>query len=171
MGSATELTAMAPEMLSLDNVTTLQFATWMVTIVPIWFVAMTLYQRIHASRDVASAKRAWFFAGLLEYPGMAFIGAALGMFARVCYPTVDPEIGLPLLIRDVLPVGATGLVPAAYFAAIMSTADSYLLATVGNLVDDIFGRFVAPSSSERSLLILSRVLILAVGFGSVTFAL
>ena len=160
--------SLPPEMLSLDNVTALQFATWMVTIVPIWFVAMTLYQRIHASRDVATAKRAWFFAGLLEYPGMAFIGAALGMFSRVCYPTADPEMGLPLLIRNVLPVG---LVLAAYFAAIMSTADSCLLASVGNLVDDIFRRFVAPSSSERSLLALSRVATLAVGFGSVVFAL
>jgi len=163
--------SLPPEMLSLDNVTVLQFATWMVTIVPIWFVAMTLYQRIHASRDVATAKRAWFFAGLLEYPGMAFIGATLGMFARVCYPTVDPEMGLPLLIRDVLPVGATGLVLAAYFAAIMSTADSCLLASVGNMVDDIFRRFVAPASSERSLLVLSRIATLAIGFGSVAFAL
>jgi len=163
--------ALPPEFFSLSNVTALQVVTWMVTIVPIWFVAMTLYQRIHASKNAATAKRAWFMAGLLEYPAMAFIGATLGMFARVLYPAADPEMGLPFLIRDVLPVGATGLVLAAYFAAIMSTADSCLLASVGNLVDDIFGRHVAPSSSERSLLVLSRVLTLVVGFGSVAFAL
>ncbi len=164
-------TALPPEYFSLTNVTGLQVATWMVTIVPIWFVAMTLYQRIHASRDVATAKRAWFVAGLLEYPAMAFIGATLGMFARVLFPTADPEMGLPLLIRDVLPVGATGLILAAYFAAIMSTADSCLLASVGNLVDDIIGTHIAPATSERSMLTLSRVLTLIVGFGSVGFAL
>ncbi len=163
--------ALPPEFFSLSNISALQVVTWMVTIVPIWFVAMTLYQRIHASKDVATARRAWFMAGLLEYPAMAFIGAILGMFARVLYPLADPEMGLPLLIRDVLPVGATGLVLAAYFAAIMSTADSCLLASVGNLVDDIFRRHIAPSSSERSLLVLSRALTLAVGFGSVGFAL
>lgn len=163
--------ALPPEFFSLGNVTPIQLATWMVTIVPIWFVAMTLYQRIHASKDATTARRAWFMAGLLEYPAMAFIGATLGMFARVVHPAADPEMGLPLLIRDVLPVGATGLVLAAYFAAIMSTADSCLLASVGNLVDDIFGRHVAPSSSEQSLLTLSRVLTLVVGFGSVVFAL
>lgn len=163
--------SLPPEYFSLGNVTALQFATWMITIVPIWFVAMTLYQRIHASRDVATARKAWFIAGLLEYPGMAFIGAALGMFARVLYPAVDPEMGMPMLIRDVLPIGATGLVLAAYFAAIMSTADSCLLASVGNLVDDILGRHVAPSTSERSLLGISRLLTLVVGFGSVAFAL
>jgi SSS family solute:Na+ symporter len=164
-------TALPAEFFTLGNVTGKQFATWMVTIVPIWFVAMTLYQRIHASRDTATAQKAWFMAGLLEYPAMAFIGAILGVFARVLYPAADPEMGLPLLIRDVLPIGATGLVLAAYFAAIMSTADSCLLASVGNLVDDIVGRHVAPAASERSLLVLSRALTLVVGFGSVAFAL
>jgi SSS family solute:Na+ symporter len=172
VGGMAGLRASLPvEFFSLSNVSGLQIATWMVTIVPIWFIAMTLYQRIHASRNVATARRAWFLAGLLEYPAMAFMGATLGMFARVLYPNVDPEMGLPLLVRDVLPVGATGLVLAAYFAAIMSTADSCLLASVGNLIDDILGRHVISSSSEQTLLRLSRVLTLVVGFGSVTFAL
>jgi SSS family solute:Na+ symporter len=163
--------ALPAEYFALDNVSFLQFATWMVTIVPIWFIAMTLYQRIHASRDVATARRAWFFAGLLEYPAMAFMGATLGMFARVLFPTADPEMGLPLLIREVLPFGITGILLAAYFAAIMSTADSCLLASVGNAVDDVIGRHIAPAASERTLLKLSRVLTLAIGFSSVLFAL
>ena len=163
--------ALPAEYFSLGNVSALQFITWMVTIVPIWFVAMTLYQRIHASRDVATARRAWFTAGLLEWPAMAFMGATLGMFARVLFPTAEPEMGLPLLVRDVLPIGATGLVLAAYLAAIMSTADSCLLASVGNIVDDIVGRTIAPATSERSKLISSRILTLVVGFGSVSFAL
>jgi SSS family solute:Na+ symporter len=163
--------ALPPEYFSLGNVTAVQFLTWMVTIVPIWFVAMTLYQRIHASRDVATARRAWFTAGLLEWPAMAFMGATLGMFARVLFPAAEPEMGLPLLVRDVLPMGATGLVLAAYLAAIMSTADSCLLASVGNIIDDIVGRTVAPATSERTKLVSSRILTLIVGFGSVSFAL
>jgi SSS family solute:Na+ symporter len=163
--------ALPPEFFRLDNVSAGQLATWAVTIIPIWFIAMTLYQRIHAARDTTTARRAWFLAGLLEYPAMAFMGASLGMFARVLFPGVDPEMGLPMLIRDVLPIGVTGLVLAAYFAAIMSTADSCLLASVGNTVDDIYGRHVAPASSETHRLGLSRVLTLVIGFGSVGFAL
>jgi len=163
--------ALPPEFFRLDNVSAGQLATWAVTIIPIWFIAMTLYQRIHAARDTTTARRAWFLAGLLEYPAMAFMGASLGMFARVLFPGVDPEMGLPMLIRDVLPIGVTGLVLAAYFAAIMSTADSCLLASVGNTIDDIYGRHVAPASSETHRLGLSRVLTLVIGFGSVGFAL
>ncbi|MEQ9365428.1 MAG: sodium:solute symporter family protein, partial [Leptospirales bacterium] len=114
-----------------------EFTLWMFTIVPIWFVANTLYQRIYAARDTATAQRAFLYAGLLEWPLIAFAGATLGMLARALYPEVEPETGLPLLIREVLPVGVTGIVLAAYFSAILSTADSCLLASVGHIVCDI----------------------------------
>ncbi|MFC1537495.1 sodium:solute symporter, partial [Gemmatimonadota bacterium] len=96
---------------------------WFVTIIPIWLIGMTLYQRMFACRGEKEAKRAWYIAGVLEYPLMAFSGVLLGMFARVVFPEVESEMGLPLMIKHVLPVGVTGIVIAAYFSAIMSTAD------------------------------------------------
>lgn len=171
-GGIQALRAELPEgFLSLTNIGLGQFATWMITIVPIWFVAMTLHQRIHACRDESTARRAWFMAGLLEYPLMAFAGAVLGMIARVLYPAVDPEMGLPLLVREALPLGVRGIVIAAYLAAIMSTADSCLLASVGNVVGDVIERFRSWRGQEARLLRLSRLLTLVIGFGSVAFAL
>jgi len=46
---------------------------------------------------------------------------------------------MPLLLKKVLPVGFMGLMLSAYFSAIMSTADSCLLAASGNFVTDILG--------------------------------
>ena len=160
-----------PAHLSLTNVGALELTTWMVTIIPIWFVGMTLYQRIYAARDVRAAKRAWYLAGLLEYPVMAFLGATLGMLARVKFPEAEPEMGLPLLVRDVLPVGVVGIVLAAYFSAIMSTADSCLLASVGNLVGDLYLRHIRPAASDRRVLAWSRALTVGVGLASVSVAL
>lgn len=148
-----------------------QFLLWMATIVPIWFVGTTLYQRIFASRDVATARRAWFLAGLLEWPLMAILGTVLGMLARVLFPGAEPEMGLPLLIKQVLPVGVAGVVMAAYFSAIMSTADSCLMAAVNNLVTDLYRRFWRPDASAASLIRLSRILVAVIGFGAVGFAL
>jgi len=156
--------------LSLTNISALELVTWLITIVPIWFVGMTLYQRIYATRDVKTARRAWYVAGLLEYPVMAFLGVFLGLMARAMFPEAESELGLPMLIREVLPAGVTGLVIAAYFAAIMSTADSCLLASVGNLVGDLYLRYVNRRASDRQLLLLSRVMTLVVGFGSVAVA-
>lgn len=140
--------------LSLTEVEPIQFFNWFITIVPIWFVGMTLYQRIYACRDEKTAKKAWRIAGLFEWPVMAFMGIALGLFARVGFEQgmftdigyapgsdLDAELGLPLFLRSILPIGLMGLMLSAYFSAIMSTADSCLMAASGNFSTDILAYF------------------------------
>lgn len=149
--------------ISLDNIGFIQLFNWLITIVPIWFVGMTLYQRIYACKDVKTAKKAWRIAGLFEWPIMAFMGVALGLFARVAfeqglfseigYPAgsnMDAELGLPLLLSKILPIGLMGLMMAAYFSAIMSTADSCLMAASGNLITDVFDHF-KPSKHDVAI--------------------
>ena len=159
------------EYFSLGNVTLMQLLTWGLSIVPIWFVGMTLYQRIYATRDERTAKRAWFLAGLLEWPLMAFLGVILGMFARVLFPEAEAEMGLPLLIKNVLPVAVTGLVIAAYFSAILSTADSCLLASAGNFVNDLYQKHIDPTADDRRVLRVSRIATLVLGTTSIAVAL
>lgn len=157
---------------SFTNVSWQQLVNWGVTIIPIWFVGMTLYQRIYASRSKREARKAWLIAGVFEYPLMAFMGVLLGLFARVAfnrgmfaylgYPagsSLDAEMGLPMLLRTVLPVGLMGIMMAAYFSAIMSTADSCLMAASGNVLTDILG----IKSSHKNNLRLSQALTLAIG--------
>jgi len=159
-GWETISTSLPPEMLRLDNVSWQQLLSWSFTIIPIWFVGMTLYQRIYASKDVKSAKKAWFFAGLLEWPLMAFMGVLLGMLARVAVETgqmeaagsaMDSELGLPLLLKAILPAGLMGLVLASYFSAILSTADSCLMAASGNLTTDILHRWTSKLPLNKQL--------------------
>lgn len=165
-----------PEFLQLSNVSWPQLVNWGVTIIPIWFVGMTLYQRIYACRDEQTARRAWYTAGLFEYPIMAFMGVLLGLFARVGADqgmfvdlgygdpeAMDAEMGLPLLLRTVLPAGLTGLMLSAYFSAIMSTADSCLMAASGNVVTDILGRFMPLKGNEKKTLRYSQVATLLIG--------
>src|SRR3990170_264116 len=71
------------DLLSFTNVSWQTLVNWSVTIIPIWFVGMTLYQRIYACRDEKTAKKAWFIAGLFEWPVMAMMGVLLGLFSRV----------------------------------------------------------------------------------------
>jgi len=164
VGGMAQLKAQLPaEFFSLGNIKPTQFINWFVTIVPIWFIAMTLYQRIYASKSIKDAKKAWFMAGLFEYPVIAFIGVSLGMISRIQFPNVEAEMGLPLLIKGVLPVGVTGVVAASYFSAIMSTADSCLIASSGNVVNDILKRYVVRSDSHRTLMRLSQIVTLVLG--------
>jgi solute:Na+ symporter, SSS family len=167
---------LSPQFFSLGNITWQTIVNWAVTIIPIWFVGMTLYQRIYASRDVNEAKKAWFIAGLFEWPVMAFMGVALGLLARVgaeqgmfAYmgfanaSVMDAEMGLPLLLRTILPVGLMGVMMSVYFSAILSTADSCLMAASGNVLTDIIGKMSTKANNELWQLRMSQLLTLILG--------
>jgi SSS family solute:Na+ symporter len=164
------------EFFNFGNVTWQNLVNWAITIIPIWFVGMTLYQRIYACNDEKTAKKAWYYAGVLEYPIMAFMGVVLGLIARAAadqgmfdylgagnIAETDPEQGLPMLLRTVLPVGLMGLVMSAYFSAILSTADSCLMASSGNVVSDIIGHFKKMNTNSKSFFRLSQVVTLILG--------
>ena len=162
---------------SFTNISWKLFFNWLITILPIWFVGMTLYQRIYASKDLKSAKKAWYLAGVLEYPIMAFLGVVLGLFARVgaeigLYEVVggsianmDPEMGLPIFLKTILPVGILGIMMAAYFSAIMSTADSCLIAASGTMTNDLLG-----FHKDKSLKVFQLITLL-IGIASVYLAM
>lgn len=168
----------------LSNVSWQQIVNWAITIVPIWFVGMTLYQRIFASRGKREAQKAWFVAGLFEWPIMAFLGVSLGLLAKVALEqgvfeevgiaagaTIDSELGLPILLRTVLPAGLMGLVLAAYFSAVMSTADSCLMASSGSLLTDIFGFKSDGESMDKRSLRYSQLSTLLLGVIALVIAL
>ena len=162
---------LADEFLSLRNISWQQIINWMFTIIPIWFIGMTLYQRIYASKDKKTAQRGWLIAGLFEYPVMAFMGVILGMLARVAVEngmlsgyttgTLDAEMGVPILLRTILPVGLLGIVLSAYFSAIMSTADSCLMASSGNILTDVLKKHDSQKSLKYSQLLTLVIGILA----------
>jgi len=166
-----------PALLSMTNLSWQNIVDWAVTIIPIWFVGMTLYQRIYACKDEETAKKAWYLAGLFEWPVMAFMGVLLGLFAKVAFTQgmfeylgapaniadFDSEQGLPMLLRTVLPVGLMGIMMSAYFSAILSTADSCLMAASGNVVSDIIGYFTEVDHDSDKFLRFSQITTLILG--------
>jgi SSS family solute:Na+ symporter len=174
-------TTLDPKYLSLTNVHWYQILNWSVTIIPIWFVGMTLYQRIYASKGEKEAKKAWLIAGVFEWPIMAFMGVILGMLAKVAAnqgmfdgvtnaATMDSEMGLPVLLATILPIGLMGLMLSSYFSAILSTADSCLMAASGNIVTDIIAKFSKKEFTHKQELQLSQIVTLAVGLFAILLA-
>lgn len=172
---------LTPEYLSLTNVKWYQILNWSITIIPIWFVGMTLYQRIYASKGEKEAKKAWLIAGVFEWPIMAFMGVILGLLAKVAAnqgmfagitdaASMDSEMGLPVLLATILPVGLMGLMLSSYFSAILSTADSCLMAASGNIVTDIIAKFHKRELSHKKELQLSQWVTLAIGVFAILLA-
>jgi SSS family solute:Na+ symporter len=171
VGGFSGLSAALPDgFLTLTNVEWIDIINWFITIVPIWFIAMTLYQRMFACKDEKDAKKAWYIAGIFEWPIMAFTGVFLGMASRVFFPEVESEMGLPMLLHDILPTVIKGIVVAAYFSAIMSTADSCLIASSGNFVNDIIGKYFFKTKDDKKLIRLSQIATLVIGIITILIA-
>jgi SSS family solute:Na+ symporter len=142
---------------------------------------MTLYQRIYASKGPKEAKKAWIIAGVFEWPIMAFMGVILGMLAKVAATkgmfdgitdaaSMDSEMGLPILLATILPIGLMGLMLSSYFSAILSTADSCLMAASGNIVTDIIAKFSKKELTHKKELQLSQIVTLLVGIFAILLA-
>ena len=88
----------------------------------------------------------------------------LGILAIVIVPELtDPEMAIFQVAQKLLPAAATGVIMAAIMAAIMSTADSLLLQTGSIAARDLYERFINPNASERQMVWVSRLLVLAIG--------
>ena len=182
-GMETIKATIGSEFLSMSNISWQQLVNWGITIIPIWFVGMTLYQRIYASKGKKQAQKAWFIAGVFEWPLMAFMGVTLGLFSRVAFETgmfnelgyaigsdIDAEMGLPILLNTVLPAGIMGLMLSSYFSAILSTADSCLMAASGNVQTDILSKIFRFKDDVKSQLRISQIVTVVIGVFSLFLA-
>ncbi len=138
---------------------------WFFAIFPVWFISIATMQRIIAARDEVTARRAFLFTGVpIEWPLFALGSTLVGMIARILLPDLaDPELATPMVVMELLPVGLTGFVIAAYIAAVMSTADSVLMGPVAIVTNDIYRKHLRPEASERSLVRVARVTTLVLG--------
>jgi SSS family solute:Na+ symporter len=130
------------------------------------FVEPALYQRIFGAKDDRSVRRALLIGILLwaAYDwGVTILGIAAA--AAVQQNLLPGELqGRQALIQIILvslPVGLKGFFIAGVLSAAMSTVDSYLLLSSGNLIYDIYRPVFRPQMSDAALLQWTRVGIVA----------
>ncbi len=88
----------------------------------------------------------------------------VGILAILILPEIsDPELAIFEVAQKLLPAAVTGIVMAAIMAAIMSTADSLLLQTGSIAARDLYERFIDPNASEKRMVLVSRLMVLAIG--------
>ena len=104
----------------------------------------------------------------------SFLGTALYAYYKTAPENLNPGLStdaiLPWFLARELPVGLTGLVLAAVFAAAMSSLDSSMNSMATVLVTDFYYRF-RPASSDGRRLLLARILTVALGAFGTTCAL
>jgi SSS family solute:Na+ symporter len=102
----------------------------------------------------------------------AFIPPLFGMAARVVHPGLtDPNLVLPTILLEQLPVALGALTLAAVFSAEVSTCDALLFMLATSLSQDLYKRFLRPAATDTQLLRVARLAAVAGGAGGVLFAL
>jgi len=71
-------------------------------------------------------------------------------------PIQDPEMVLPFVINNMIPIGVKGLLVAGLMAAAMSTFDSIVNSGAAYWVKDIYQTFIHPDANEQQLVKQSR---------------
>ena len=125
--------------------------------------APDLMQRIFGSENERTAQISSLLGGISYYV-MGILALLLGSIAAVKFPNLnDPELALPMLVKTMLPAGISGLALAGLMAAVMSNADSMLLAPGTLIAKNIYRDIINPQASDEDVLKVSRISLLVIG--------
>ena len=138
-------------------------------------IGQDFYQRLLSAKNERIAKTGCIIAGCILM-AMGVNSAIDGMLARAFLGDTLTEVSaIASLAVEVLPTVAAGIVIAALCAAVMSTADSLLLACTSHVVNDIYlgamGKSASDEKSSKTILRMSVVTTVVVGIASLFVAL
>lgn len=136
-------------------------------------IGQDFYQRLFSARSAKVARGSAIGAGLLLLLFAVFpiLG---GMSSRALFSELeDTSSALPTLIVEVLPIGLAAVVVSAILAAVMSTADSLLIAGSTHITNDFYQKIMGrdPEGKSKRTLVVARVWTLILGVGALLFAL
>lgn len=125
----------------------------------------SMYQKFFSARSERDAKLSvvgWITGTfILEtvIVAIAVLGAALYMNV----PNIEPSEIIPYAARNGLPSLLGAILMGAVFAKVISTANNYLFSPATNLVNDIYMRFINPNASDKTVVLVSRVIVILLG--------
>lgn len=128
-----------------------------------------LLQRFLASRSESVARYSGI-VGAAAYMLLGLIPLFIGIAGREIYPNLEtPEHLIPLLAKEYLSPVAFALFACGLFSAIMSTADSYLLAGTTLVTNNVILK-LRPISKEKNKIVILRLVNLAIALIALALA-
>jgi SSS family solute:Na+ symporter len=125
-----------------------------------------MYQKFFSAkseRDARVAVVGWIIGTVILETiivAIAVIGSALFSTGEV---SQRPREIIAYTARHGLPAMLGALLLGAVFAKVISTANNYLFSPATNLVNDVFLRYIRPQASNRSVLLVSRLVVIGLG--------
>jgi len=127
-------------------------------------------QRLFLSKDATHAAKGTLWSGIFSFPFFAITGF-IGIIALTINPNLDPNLSMPFVITEVLPIGLKGLVIAGVISIVMSSADSFLNGASVAFTHDVLKPLRLMKMSGKQELVVTRIFNLFVGGLAVVFAI
>lgn len=131
-----------------------------------------LVQRMSAAKDENHALRGTSWFVIAHYALRPWPWILVGLVALVVFPlddallvgshpafatvSADREMAYPVLMAQLLPAGALGIMVTGMAAAFMSTIDTHITWGASYMVKDVYQRFIKPDATQAQLIRASR---------------
>lgn len=125
-----------------------------------WCTDQYIVQRVLSGRDQKQARRGTIFGAYLKLTPV-FIFLIPGMIAYALSQTnaielTNSDAAFPVLVRELLPKGFTGIVVGGILAALMSSLASLFNSSATLFTVDFYKKF-KPDATEKKLVIVGRI--------------
>lgn len=138
---------------------------------PAFIVSPGLLQKVYGARDERTVRTGVVVSAVL-LALFAIVPPLFGMIARAIDPALaNPELALPIVFLDGVPVVIGALALAAIFSAEISSADAILFMLSTSLAEDIYKRFVKPDATDGEVLRMARIAAVAGGAAGIGLAI
>ncbi|KKO49278.1 proline:sodium symporter PutP [Arsukibacterium sp. MJ3] len=129
------------------------------------------FMAIRSVKDIKAARRigmSWMLVTIVGALMTGFVGIAY--VAQTKMTLADPETIFIVFSQFLFHPFIAGFLLAAILAAIMSTISSQLLVTSSSLTEDFYKTFVKRNASQRELVLVGRISVLAVALVAIALA-
>jgi len=125
-----------------------------------WCCNQAIIQRTLGAKSEWDAKAGMMFAALPKM-FVPILTTVPGLIALALYPELTAENmdkAYPWVIKNLLPTGLTGLVFAAFLAALLSSVDSTVNSAATLFTKDIYCEYIVRKGSDRHYLLVGRIM-------------
>ena len=134
-----------------------------------YLVGPDIYSRIFLAKDPKTARNSIVMSAIILIP-LAFAITALGISAKILFPSIQAEQALPVLMINLLSPFERGIVGSALLAAFMSSAATPLMTATTTMSLDLY-RKARPSSGIPELMRTSRIGAVIIGMAALALAM
>lgn len=125
------------------------------------FAAPDLWQRVYAMSDTKTLKKSMLYS-IFSFAVVAFILAVVGLAIKTALPGADPDLALVQGLHGLLPAGLAGLAVVMFFAALMSSIDTYAYTASSSLIQDL----IRGISKKKTVFLIRLCLIGVIAVGT-----